>query len=467
MIARHTSPFCGSWYPGQAPELRRLLTSLEETSEERTGSGFLPSPLAFVVPHAGLAYSGAVAQAAFRYLRHSPPERVWLLGFSHSGACSAVATTDVAAYCTPLGDVQVDSQKLPFPRLQEARLCDHSVEIQLPLLRSQAPGAHIIPLYVGCLSPAERRRAAQQLANLYRPGDVFVASSDFTHFGRNFGYVPFPVDTSTAQRIADLDQRLIDAAASVDAGYFLSEIDRTESTTCGREPIALLLETLSLLPGVEVFQVALDYQTSGQLTGDFSHSVSYAALGYFPAESFTVPQEEQRLLLQSAFDTLSSLYSTGERRPVPPALRPAAFQRRIGAFVTLYQNDELRGCIGHMHPVKPLGGLIPELTLSAALDDPRFSHSPLPPAETRVEISLLTPPKPVADVSGFVLHRHGAMLEQDHHRGLLLPQVAHEYHLTREQFLHALARKAGLDWERLKPDYRLAVFRSTRFSAPV
>lgn len=467
MIARHNSPFCGSWYPGQAPELRRLLTSLEQTSEERTGSGFLPSPLAFVVPHAGLAYSGAVAQAAFRYLRHSPPERVWLLGFSHSGACAAVATTDVASYSTPLGDVRVDSQCLPFPRLQEARVCDHSVEIQLPLLRSQAPGALVIPLYVGCLSPAERRRAAQQLANLYRPGDVFVASSDFTHFGRSFGYVPFPVDTSTPQRIADLDQRVIDSAASVDAAYFLDEIERTESTTCGREPIALLLETLSLLPGVEVFQVSLDYQTSGQLTGDFSHSVSYAALGYFPAESFTIPREEQRLLLQSAFDTLSGLYSTGERRPAPPPLLSPAFQRRIGAFVTLYQNGELRGCIGHVHPAKPLGELIPELALSAALDDPRFSHAPLPPAETSVEISLLTPPKPVSKVSTFVLHRHGAMLEQGHHRGLLLPQVAHEYHLTREQFLHALARKAGLDWEHLQPDSRLSVFRSTRFSAPV
>lgn len=467
MIVSHHSPFCGSWYPGEAKELRRLLTTLEETSEERTGSGFLPSPLAFVVPHAGLVYSGTVAQAAFRYMHHSPPERVWLLGFSHAGAAAKVATTDVAAYATPLGEVRVDTQPLPFPRLQEARLCDHSVEIQLPLLRSQAPGTHIVPLYVGNLSAAERRQIAEQLAGLYRPGDVFVASSDFTHFGRSFGYLPFPVDRATPKRIAHLDQEVIDAAASVNAEYFLREIARTESTTCGREPIALLLETLSLLPEVEVFQASLDYQTSGDVTGDFSHSVSYAALGYFPAESFTLAEAEQRLLLQAAFDTLETLFRTGMRKPAPPPTIPAALERRVGAFVTLYQGGELRGCIGQVNPVDPLCRLIPELTLSAALDDPRFPHSPLPPAETTVEISLLTPLKPVADHDQFVLHRHGACLEQNGCRSLLLPQVAHEYRLNREEFLRALARKAGLDWERLGPSHRLSVFRASRFSAPV
>lgn len=467
MIATHHSPFCGSWYPGEARELRRLLATLEESSEERTGPGFLPSPLAFVVPHAGLIYSGTVAQAAFRYLHHSPPERVWLLGFSHAGAAAKMATTDVTVYQTPLGEVRVDTQPLPFPRLQEARLCDHSVEIQLPLLRSQAPGAHIIPLYVGYLSAAERRRIAQQLAGLYRPGDVFIASSDFTHYGRSFGYLPFPVDGSTPKRIAHLDQELIDAAASVDAAYFLREIDRTESTTCGREPVALLLETLSLLEEVDVFQASLDYQTSGDLTGDFSHSVSYAALGYFAAESFTLAEAEQRLLLQSAFDTLETLFRTGTRKTAPPVTRPPALDRRVGAFVTLYQGGELRGCIGQVNPAEPLCRLIPELTMSAALDDSRFTHAPLPPAETTVEISLLTPLKPVADQEQFVLHRHGAYLEQDGCRGLLLPQVAHEHHLNREQFLRALARKAGLEWERLHGSHRLSVFRASRFSAPV
>lgn len=466
MTQVHESPYCGSWYPGDRKGLTELLEKLEGRSESRTGLAQLKNPVGFVVPHAGLQYSGTVAQAAYRALGAARPKRVWLLGFSHSGGPDAVATTDVKEYATPLGNVAVDRSPLPFEQGREEWLCDHSVEIQLPLLRRAVPDAQIVPLYVGRLGQEQRIAAAEQLASYYREGDVFVASSDFTHYGRAFGYQPFPVDNRTKVHLEQLDGGLMEAAGSVDAGYWLEALNRKHATVCGREPIALLLETLRRLPVDELFQTRLDYQTSGDVTGDFAHSVSYAALGYYPASSFAVDEREQRLLVESSIATLERLFRTGEREPMVVEDLSTGLDLRMGAFVTLYRKGELCGCIGRLEPSEPLRELIPELTLSAALDDYRFEHGRLPVEDVQVEVSLLTPLKPVRSASAFVLGEHGAVLESGSRRALLLPQVASEYGLSREDFFRSLGRKAGLEWENLREgEYTLSVFRASRFAS--
>ncbi|MCC6590606.1 MAG: AmmeMemoRadiSam system protein B [Bryobacterales bacterium] len=466
MAEVHESPYCGSWYPGDRQRLTELLEALKERSESRIGLAQLKNPVGFVVPHAGLEYSGTVAQAAYRALRAARPKRVWLLGFSHSGGPDAVMTTDVREYATPLGNVAVEPSPMPFERGREEWLCDHSVEIQLPLLRHSVPDAQIIPLYVGRLDRERRVAAAERLASLYREGDVFVASSDFTHFGRAFGYQPFPVDQQTKAHLEHLDGGLMEAASSLDADYWMSALERKHATVCGREPIALLIDTMRRLPVGEVFQKRLDYQTSGDLTGDFAHSVSYAALGYYPASSFAVDEREQRLLIESSIATLDRLFRTGDRDPVVVEEPPAALDARIGAFVTLYRKGELCGCIGRLEPSEPLRELIPELTLSAALDDYRFEHGRLPVEDMQVEVSLLTPLKPVQSAEAFVLGEHGAVLESGSHRALLLPQVAEEYGLSRDDFFRSLGRKAGLEWDKLRDgEYKLSVFRAARFTS--
>lgn len=466
MNSVHRSPFCGAWYPASAGELSRLLEKLEQTSEQRTGTVQFPGAVAFVVPHAGLAYSGAVAQAAYRLVEQLQPRRIFLLGFSHSGGPAMVATTDVDEYATPLGDIPVCREPLPFPRLREKMLCDHSIEIQLPLVRAHAPQAEVVPLYVGQLSDSAREQAADALAGLYRPGDVLIASSDFTHYGKYFGYEPFPLDSCTPDRLTELDTRLMEAVGSLDTRLFGAELRETGATVCGRDPVALLLETLRRLPVGEVFQLTLDYQTSGQLTGDFSHSVSYVALGYFPATSFSLAGEDAAALLACARATLEAVARSGGRTPVIPPAPPPALQRKMDAFVTLYRRGELCGCMGRIGSDEPLFRLIPELTISAALDDPRFAHPRLEPAEMELEISLLTPLKRLRNLDEFRLHQHGAMLVRGSRRAVLLPQVVQEYRLTRNQFLAALARKAGLEWTSLDEYARLYVFRTTRIPSP-
>lgn len=465
MAATHVSSFAGTWYPAHALELDRLLDRLFEDSAARTGPVLLRDPVAVVVPHAGLSYSGTVAAAAYRHLEAARPRRVVLLAFLHSGGPAGVIAPEVDAYETPLGRVPVDLDGIPFPRRAVEAASDHSLEIQLPLLQHAVPQAAVAPLYVGRLNTAARIQAAETLAAALRPGDVLMASTDLTHYGRSFGFQPFPLDEETSDNLHSLDRSVIEAAASVDAELFLDELRRGGSTTCGSAPVSLLLETLSRMGGEEVFQESLDYCTSGDITGDYGHSVGYAALGYFRAGAFGLDEKDRRALLSSAHATLRHLNDSGSERPQPVPNPSSALRRAAGVFVSLHRHGELLGCIGRLGGAGALAHAVPELALQS-LHDPRFPARTRVPDGVEVEISVLTPMKRLREASSFRLREHGAILECWGRRGLLLPQVARERTCTAEWFLDALAQKAGLPkaaWR--DPAARLSVFRAQVFSS--
>jgi AmmeMemoRadiSam system protein B/AmmeMemoRadiSam system protein A len=465
----HLSPYSGAWYPGDAAELRALVTRLFADSERRTGRYSAPDAAGFVVPHAGLIYSGTVASAVYRQLRSIAPRRIVLLGFTHRGAARGAWIPDVGAFRTPLGDIEVDGEFAEalietgaFGRFPEHLLCDHSVEIQLPLLQVAAPEARIVPVYVNRLDAEARRLAAHRLTSLVAPGTVLVASSDFTHYGRDFFYQPFPADELIGGRLRELDESAIEAAGTLDPEEFLRVLHSTGSTVCGYDPISLLLETLRCLgEREEIFQETLDYQTSGEITGDFRHSVSYAALGYFPFSALDLGPQDQRALLDSATRTLADYLRTGRRKPFPPDPASPALDRRGAAFVTLYSQGALRGCVGRRASEETLAQIVPLLTLSAALEDTRFD--PVTPGESdlEIEISVLSPMKRIGSLEQFRVNQHGALLESGHDRALLLPQVAAERNWRADQFFEALARKAGVSREVYRdPAARLFVFRA-------
>ncbi|MGA3258484.1 MAG: AmmeMemoRadiSam system protein B [Bryobacteraceae bacterium] len=470
MASLHATPFSGSWYPGRRAELEALLERLFDGSLKRTGPSLLSRPLAFVVPHAGLDYSGTVAASAYRHLQAAKPERVFILGFTHSGGVPGVSIPDIDAFETPLGEVKIDRAAAremasggQFAMVAESQVCDHSVEIQLPLLQ-KVRGVPVVPLYVGHLDNTERHAAAQALAQQIRPGDVLLASSDLTHYGKSFNYEPFPAGPDVDRRLFELDSRVIDAAGSLAPTLFLDTLHELHSTVCGYQPVALLLETLGLLPGEEVFQQTLDYQTSAEITGDFEHVVSYGSLGYFRADSFRLDEQAQRALLKSARETLQHLSATGERQAIPPPAASPMLMRRAPAFVSLHCGRELFGCIGRVTAETPLAEAVPNLTLDAALDDPRFAPRARVPDGIAIEISVLTPMKRIQDWRAFQLGRHGAYLESGSRSGLLLPQVASHGDYTQTSFLETLSRKAGLRPSAYQDSQsRLSVFQAQVF----
>ena len=462
------SPYSGSWYPGNAAELHRLLDERFEESRTRTGPYLFPDAIGFVTPHAGPAWSGGVAAAVYRALQQQAPERVVLLAFPHRGGLTGVASPEVEAIATPLGCVPIDrSFAARFPTVPEGRVCDHSFEIQLPFLQKAVPRAQIQPLYVGHMNPAERAIVASRLAEDWRPDTVFLASSDFNHYGRSFGYYPFPPDSAVAGRLRELDGDCMEAAGSLDSTLFLETLRERQCNVCGSGPIALLLDVLARLGGDEIFQATLDYQTSGEISGDYRDSVSYAALGYYRRPAFDLNEDDRRALLTSATLSLDRLRASGIREPAATEDGSPALTARRGVFVSLHQGARLLGCLGNPLSEVPLLAEVPRLALAAALDDPRFQHESALPPDVEIEISVLTPLRRIRDAGQICVGAHGVLLNREARCGLLLPQVATERDWTSEQFLKAVCRKALLAPEDCHhPRARLFVFGAQVFSTP-
>jgi len=120
------------------------------------------------------------------------------------------------------------------------------------------------------------------------------------------------------------------------------------------------------------------------------------------------------------------------------------FQKRCGVFVTLHVRGKLRGCIGVIESNEPLGQEIIKCAAGAALDDPRFHPMQSTDLEDlEIEVSILSPLRRIRP-EDIQIGMHGLLVQQAGRRGLLLPQVALEYKLTREDFLAETCHKAGL-----------------------
>jgi AmmeMemoRadiSam system protein A len=151
---------------------------------------------------------------------------------------------------------------------------------------------------------------------------------------------------------------------------------------------------------------------------------------------------DRALLLRLAREALAAHVGVAPAH-VPGLSGPLAEPR--GAFVTLHNHGELRGCIGHIEPTTPLGKVVPRCAVAAGTNDPRFP--PITPTELDeldIEISVLAPLEPIAGPQDIDVGRHGLVVERDWQRGLLLPQVAVEWNWDAETFLAQTCHKAGL-----------------------
>jgi AmmeMemoRadiSam system protein A len=163
-----------------------------------------------------------------------------------------------------------------------------------------------------------------------------------------------------------------------------------------------------------------------------------------PATTAREPLDERdrRELLRIARATLREHLSTGYLPPGAP--HRSSLLQPAGAFVTVHVAGELRGCMGRIESEKPLYLTIEELTVAASTRDPRFEPVRLEEMkEARLSISVVAAPEP-ARPEDIQLGTHGLVVTRGARRGLLLPEVATEHHLSVEQFLDETCAKAGL-----------------------
>jgi AmmeMemoRadiSam system protein A len=174
-------------------------------------------------------------------------------------------------------------------------------------------------------------------------------------------------------------------------------------------------------------------------------------------------EAERRSALQLARTAVQEAVSRGKLPQHNP--KEGFFEERRGVFVTLHVGGRLQGCIGVVESHEPLGEAIVRCAASAALEDPRFAPMRAEQLESlTIEISLLSPPAPITP-EAIEIGRHGLLIALHSQRGLLLPQVALEHHLSRDQFLEETCRKAGLRREAWRdPEARLFGFTCEVFS---
>lgn len=447
----------GRWYPGDADALARQIDGwLEQASPTE-----LPGkPYGIISPHAGYRFSGQVAAAGYRTLRGHSYRRVIVLAFSHRYASSYQGVdvpAEVTAYETPLGRVPLDrracDQLLAHPVYASHPGVDrgeHSLELQLPFLQRVLGDFQLVPLLVGRMEVADYTAAAKVMLPLLDSETLLVASTDFTHFGPNYGYEPFDSGADVPQMIRQLADQAGRQILESDFDGFLQHTRNTKDTICGRGPVSLLLRAQSMQGGATGFLAA--YDTSGRITGDWTNSVTYQSF-VFTETPLTLSQEAQSRLLRLARQTVTA-YLTGQEVPrVKPADVPDALRAKGASFVTLTNHGSLRGCIGNMTATGALYESVVRNAVSAC-QDRRFVHKPVTAEELdeiEIEISYLTPTKRVADTDDIVVGRHGLLISLGADRGVLLPQVAYERGWTREEFLNQVCAKARLPrdaWKR-------------------
>ena len=149
--------------------------------------------------------------------------------------------------------------------------------------------------------------------------------------------------------------------------------------------------------------------------------------------------------------------------PVPDT-GPQEGSPRHGAFVTIFCNGELRGCLGRVTSDWPLPDLVSHLAQEVADSDPRFT--PVEPHELKdiiLEVSVLTPEREIQSLEEIELGRHGLIIEQGSRKGLLLPQVPEEHDWDRETFVAQACLKAGLPADAWQRGARLLVFEAQIF----
>jgi len=170
---------------------------------------------------------------------------------------------------------------------------------------------------------------------------------------------------------------------------------------------------------------------------------------------------ERRVLLQLARQAIAARL---EGRSVETPVAVGGLARRAGAFVTIRHNNRLRGCLGSLDADAPLVEVVARCAGDAATRDPRFSPLPVDDLpEVVLEISVLGPVEPVADPADVEVGRHGLIVEQGTHRGLLLPQVPTEWGWDRETFVSETCVKAGLARDAWRTGARLFTFEADVF----
>ncbi len=470
LVNRQTA-VAGSFYPSDPAELTSTLEDFFKKAIEIPDNKNIR---AVISPHAGYVFSGFVAASAYRQLdRDAEYEHIFVIGSSHHTGFYGASIYNKGNYETPLGEVEVDielaSQLIKknscFTFKEEAHNKEHSLEVQLPFLQYWLKKPFkIISIVLGSQSPGASEEIAAALKPWFKPGNLFIISTDLSHY-------------PTWDGANKADAHIIEGILSGSPESLLEALDENEkahypgllTSMCGW-PSVLSLMYLTANKENLIYKKVI-YKNSGDTPyGDHDRVVGYVSLMITdknnPEEESFLTEEDKTILLGIARKSISEKIDNNRFSIIDTSNFSKTLLAPAGAFVTLHTTEgQLRGCIGRFQPEIPLYKVIKEMAISAALNDYRFS--PLKSDEISsvdIEISVLTPLKKIRDIDELELGRDGIYIKKDGHSGTFLPQVAVSTGWSKKEFMgHCSRDKAGLGWDGWK-DADLFTYQAIIFS---
>lgn len=249
------------------------------------GPGYLPETpimparnlIGLVCPHAGFIYSGYAAAHAFAALAHNGiPDTIIILSPNHTGAGAAIAVDKESRWSTPLGEIEIDIEiadeiinNCKYAREDSlAHIREHAVEVQIPFLQFIGACCKIVPVTVSGFGEQDALTLTADLGQaiadaIKRRGGAIIASTDLSHYERQ-------------SRANTLDSLAIDQILKLDPKGLIHAVYQHQITMCGAIATAAMLEAARGLGAQKAEKLA--YYTSGDITGDTSQVVGYAAI---------------------------------------------------------------------------------------------------------------------------------------------------------------------------------------------
>lgn len=406
-------------------------------------------PKILIVPHAGYQYSAKVAAKAYVELGNKSAKkikRVVVVGPSHYVALQGAALPSHDFFLTPLGRIPVDQvavndlKKNPLFKVNDkAFVKEHSVEVQLPFLQKVLDDFTIVPIVYGNAEAKELANALEPYAR--DPETAIVFSADLSHY----------YDAADAEEIDRGTAKLIEN----------NHPQVNNEMSCGATGINA---ALILAQKMQMNSQLLDMTHSGNVNGDMSKVVGYGAwmFGEEKKQAKPLSQLEQEVENLKVFAgaygndlfmiAKQSLEDAVKGKTYKPSRKDFADQifDKGASFVTLYKNDELRGCIGSLIPKQAVALDVAQNARKAALEDNRFE--PVKPEELKdlsLSIAFLTDYERIRFNSEddfleqIVQGTDGVVLRDGDRQGVFLPSVWSQV-ADKKEFLRELKLKAGM-----------------------
>lgn len=465
MTKNRAPRFAGKFYPQSASLLQEELDTLFLDAAGRTSDKI---PRAIISPHAGYVFSGQVAASAFSQIpQNTLFKRVFVLASSHRYSFSGAAVYGQGNYMTPLGELKTDteletrlvSSHEVFRYYPEAHNHEHSLEVQLPFLQHWlGKDFLLVPVILGTDNPNDCKKIAEALKPWFTPENLFIISTDFSHYP---GYEDaVKIDLHTADAICSNNPEKL---LHVIKENKKRKIPQLATSLCGWTSVLTLLY---LTQNRNIHFKKTEYRNSGDSMpyGDREEVVGYWALAaYETGMPSPISPEKQKELLKMGHNALEQYLKTGKSVISQSPESDEIYVPHTGVFVSTYVKGELRGCIGSFEENEMLSAQVQHLAVSAAQDS-RFKKPEIDDLdETELEISILSPFQKIRSVEEIEPGKHGIYIKKDLNSGIFLPHVAERNEWSREEFLGRCSRdKAGLGWDGWK-EAELYVFEAFVF----